>query len=199
MSTSLFQRLEKEAISGGITLRTKESREWFRKRSARMNNTTISRNRLMNANEVQRKSNTITGNMYMFFYDAKHKDTLPYWDRFPLIIAIGPAPDGFHGINLHYLPPLLRAKFLDTLLEITTSKKYTHRKKFGLTYDMLKKSTKMRYFKPCFKHYLTKHVQGNFSKVPATEWEIATFLPTAKWVGAGPKDVYRESRKKVNG
>lgn len=197
MTMSLFQRMEREAVRGGITLRTKESRAWFRRRSARLNNTTISRDRLMNAKEVTDHSDAITGNMYMFYYDAKHKDTLPYWDRFPLIIAIGPAEGGFYGINLHYLPPLLRAKFLDALLDVTTSKKYTKNKKFNLTYEMLTKSAKLRLFKPCFKHYLTKHVKSNFAKVNSTEWEIATFLPTAKWVGAGPKEVYRQSRRSL--
>ena len=39
----------------------------------------------------------------------------------------------------------------------------------------------MRYFKPCFKHYLLNHVKSRFAEVPAPEWEIATFLPTAQW------------------
>ena len=60
--------------------------------------------------------------MNMFFYDPKHKDTLPYYDRFPLSVIIGPAKGGFYGLNLHYLPPVLRAKMLDALMDIATIK-----------------------------------------------------------------------------
>ena len=47
----------------------------------------------------------------------KHKETLPFYDSFPLVIIIGKAKGGFLGMNLHYLPPTLRAKFLDALME----------------------------------------------------------------------------------
>ena len=33
----------------------------------------------------------IVGSMQMFFYDPKTKDTLPYYDKFPLAIIVGPA------------------------------------------------------------------------------------------------------------
>ena len=40
------------------------------------------------------------GEMYLFQYDAKHKDILPVWDQFPLIIFAGPSrktPKNFIG------------------------------------------------------------------------------------------------------
>jgi hypothetical protein len=45
---------------------------------------------------------------------------LPYWDRLPLIFPIEIYPDGFLGINLHYLPPMYRAKLMDALYGILT-------------------------------------------------------------------------------
>ena len=50
------------------------------------------------------------------YYDAKHKATLPYYDGFPLILMLGPAKGGFMGLNLHYLPPVVRARLLDAVL-----------------------------------------------------------------------------------
>ena len=84
----------------------------------------------------------------MFFYDAKHRDTLPYWDAFPLVIAVGTAKGGFYGMNLHYLEIPLRAKFLDELMNITNNKVYDETTRFGVSYRMLKSASKMRYFKP---------------------------------------------------
>jgi hypothetical protein len=66
-------------------------------------------------NTIDEKS---IGKMYTFFYDPKHKETLPYYDLFPLIFVVGPAAGGFLGINLHYLPPVLRAKLMDSLYQI---------------------------------------------------------------------------------
>jgi hypothetical protein len=55
----------------------------------------------------------------------------------------------------------------------------------------------MKYFKPCYKHYLTKHVRGRMAFVPAPEWEIATFLPTADFQKAGISTVYGQSRSMI--
>lgn len=195
--SNLFYNLEIEAFRKGITLRTAESREWFRKKAATMRK--VNRNALMKEEPVQLKSRSVVGNMYMFFYDPKHKKTLPYYDSFPLVIVIGPAEGGFMGLNLHYLPPVLRAKFLDSLLDVTNNRLYDEKTKFDVTYSMLQRASKMKYFKPCIKHYLSSNVRSRFAMVEAPEWEIATFLPTADFQGASKAQVYRDSRKKING
>ena len=192
--SNLFQTVEQEAFRAGITPRTKESRAWFRKKVQRMR---VNRRELMREDPISRESDTITGNMYMFFYDAKHRKTLPYWDSFPLIIAIGPAEKGFYGLNLHYLPIPLRAKSLDELMGVTTDKKYNESTRFNLTYSFLNRAASMKYFRPCYKHYLTKHVKSRLARVQAPEWEIATFLPTAQFEKANKGTIYADSRKAI--
>ena len=192
--SNLFQRLELQAFRAGITPRTKESREWFRKKASNLRS--INREDLMKEEPLKTGARQIVGSMQMFFYDPKTKDTLPYYDKFPLAIIVGPAKGGFHGLNIHYLPPVLRAKFLDALMDIA-DKRITDNSKFGLTYKTLKNASKMKYFEPCFKHYLTEHVKSKFAKVPAPEWEIATFLPTASWSKASSQKVFSDSRKMI--
>ena len=135
--------------------------------------------------------------MYMYIYDPKHKDTLPYYDRFPLTIVAGPAKGGFMGLNLHYLPNVLRAKFLDGLMEVTNNKKYDDSTKFSISVNMLNKASQLKYFKPCLKHYLLDHIRTRLALVPAPEWEIATFLPTAKFEKASRSAVYQDSRSMI--
>ena len=194
--SNLFYTLEIEAFRKGLTLRTQESREWFRRRVA---NLRPNRSELMKEEPLQLKNRGVVGNMYMFFYDPKTKDTLPYYDTFPLVIVVGPAEGGFYGLNLHYLPPTLRAKFLDSLLDVTNNKIYNESTKFQISYNMLQRASKMKYFKPCFKHYLNSHVRSRFAMVEAPEWEIATFLPTADFQKATKAQVYADSKRKING
>ena len=192
--SNIFNRLELQAFRAGITPRTKESRAWFQKKASNLRS--INREALMQEDPLKRGNRQIVGSMQMFFYDPKLKEELPYYDAFPLVIVVGPAEGGFHGINLHYLPPILRAKMLDSLMDIASSKN-TDDAKFRLTYKMLNASSKFKYFKPCFKHYLNDHVKSRFAQVPAPEWEIATFLPTADFRKANRQKVYSDSRKMI--
>lgn len=194
-NSNLFQRLEIEAFRAGITPRTKESREWFQNKASSLRR--VNRTQIMRDESLQLTSRQVIGSMVMFFYDPKHKETLPYYDVFPLVIIIGQAQGGFLGLNLHYLAPALRAKFLDGLMDLTSDDRYDDRTKFRLRYEMLQRSAKLKYFKPCVKHYLVAHVRSRFARVMAPEWEIATFLPTAQFRKARTSQIYRESRRAI--
>jgi hypothetical protein len=190
----LFQKLEFEAFRKGITPRSKESRAWFMNKAKNLN---VSRSKLMKEDPIELRSRPAVGRMYMYFYDPKTKDTLPYYDRFPLIIMVGPAPRGFMGLNLHYLPLDVRAKFLDALLGTINNERYDESTRFRLSYDMLKRASRLKAFRPCLKRYLSSHVRSRLALVPAPEWEIATFLPTADFEKATSSEVYKDSRRKM--
>lgn len=190
--SKLFQTLEYEAFRNGIKPRSQQSMAWFRKQASQLKN--IDRKKLMREDPLVKEYDGIVGSMNMFFYDPKHKATLPYYDKFPLAVVVGPAKDGFYGLNLHYLPLVLRAKFLDALLDVISNNRYNDSTKFKVSYQLLKKTSKMKYYKPCFKHYLNKHVKSHFARVPAPEWEIATFLPTASWAKSKQAAVFADSR-----
>ena len=192
--SNLFQKLEIEAFRKGITPRSKESMAWFRNKAQKLS---PSRRDLLRDESLTLKNRPRVGDMFMYFYDPKHKDTLPYYDRFPLTILVDRAPKGFYGLNLHYLPLDIRAKFLDALLDNLTNKRYDESTRFRLSYEMLKGASRLKAFRPCFKRYLSAHVRSRFAKVEAPEWEIATFLPTADFEKASSSEVYKDSRRKM--
>jgi hypothetical protein len=193
--SNLFQKLEIEAFRKGITPRSKESMAWFRNKAQKLS---PSRRDLLRDESLTLKNRPRVGDMFMYFYDPKTKDMLPYYDRFPLTILVDRAPKGFYGLNLHYLPLDIRAKFLDTLLDNLTNKRYDESTRFRLSYEMLKGASRLKAFRPCFKRYLSAHVRSRFAKVEAPEWEIATFLPTADFEKASSTEVYRDSRRKMS-
>mgnify|MGYP001260011689 FL=1 len=192
---NLFQKLEFEAFRAGITPRTKESMAWFRRKAGAMSS--LTGKKVMNMEPIELQNRQVIGSMFMYFYDPKTKDKLPYYDTFPLSVIVSKAPGGFYGLNLHYLAPTLRAKFLDALMDITNNKAYDDTTKFQARYNILQKTSKLRFYKPCFKHYLSKNVRSRFAYVPPPEWEIATFLPLANFEKASQRQVYKDSRTMV--
>ncbi|MFA6198908.1 MAG: hypothetical protein WC679_00710 [Bacteroidales bacterium] len=134
------------------------------------------------------------GGLFHFLYDAKTKETLPYWDALPLVIPLNMYSDGFLGLNLHYLPNHLKVKLLDVLsgnLEKTINKgKYTERKYLDINYQILTSVAKSELFKPCIKRYLKTHIKSTFIKVNPDDWVDVALLPTARFMKKPEKYVH---------
>jgi len=195
MAESIFTDLEAKAYRQGIQPRTKESLKWFRGQLANMKQ--INRWKLLKDERLHQVSRPRVGEMFMFWYDAKTKDKLPYYDQFPLILMVDRAPKGFYGLNLHYLPLTLRARLFDELRATVNNTTYTENTRMALAYNLLKSTQKLKYFKPCFKRYLTSQVESGIVKVQPTEWEVALFMPTQKFKGATATNVWNDSRRSV--
>lgn len=191
---SLFSTLRQELQGAGFAARSKEARDWFVERVKELNGR-INRNKLLKDSEVKQQNAPKWGYMYMFLYDAKHKETLPYYDRFPLVIMLSPAPGGFLGLNLHYLHPRIRALFLDQLLATISDDKLTEGTRLKLRYQLLARARKFRYFQPCLKHYLFEQMKSRPAQIMAPDWETAIFLPTESFKGAQKTVVWKESKE----
>jgi len=189
---SLFSKIQSDAERAGFLPRTKESRDWFLRKIRSITN--IPATRILNDDSLEVRSRPLIGRMFMFLYDPKHKETLPYYDRFPLILMIGPAEKGFYGLNLHYLPPRQRAMFFDRLMDNMNNKKLDETTRFRLSYNMLSSTAKLRAYAPCFKHYLYKHIVSKTVEVLPNEWEIALFLPTDSFVGQKNVSIWQKTR-----
>jgi hypothetical protein len=192
---SLFDKLNKEATASGIRKNTKRSLGWFREKVAAISS--VNSKSLLNDDNLKQVNTPLVGRMFMYFYDPKTKDTLPHYDKFPLVIMVDKAPGGFYGLNLHYLEPRLRAKFFDLLLEYSNNNKYDKTTRIKMSYDLLKASTKLSAFKPCYKRYLTKHIKSKIAEVPASEWDVAIFLPSEQFKKGSKDSVWKNSKSKI--
>jgi hypothetical protein len=173
--------------------KSKASLEWFREKAS---NRRLSANTVLNGPEYQnnRSNAPIIGSMFLFQYDAKYKETLPYWDMFPLVFPIEMDSKGFLGINLHYLPPTLRASLFDGLTRFKSNRKGQD---LAINYQILTKYSSLSYFRPCVKRYLYGHVKSKFMYIEPEEWPIAIFLPLQKFQKASAGKVYADSRKNL--
>lgn len=201
MTAKVFDNILATGIRAGqVPARTKAAREWYRDKAQGVTKNKVTSDRLVSEMQKERgQSDPMVGSMMMFVYDAKHKATLPYYDKFPLVFPIEPAAGGFLGLNMHYLPPNMRAKLMDALYTITNNKRYNETTKLRASYGVLKNASKFRFFAPTIKHYLLKQVRSKFIYVAPAEWDIALFLPTANWSGASAQKVYADSRKIIQG
>ena len=145
--------------------------------------------------EGKRNNKPFYGKLNMFFYDPKHKKTLPYYDTFPLVLPLETYSDGFLGLNLHYLPIPLRIKLLDRLVDYTNSGDFTKiSTKMMVNYKKLKN---IKLIQPTIHKYLIEHTKSQFRRIDADEWTIATLLPVQQFKKVSESGVWRESRSMI--
>ena len=102
------------------------------------------------------------GRMYMFQYDPKLKESLSFYDTFPLVIPLEYNRTGFKGFNLHYLRPSVRADVLDILKEYLTDNRMSDRTRINITWDRGQRRLSLNELKKCIKSYLTTNVRSRF-------------------------------------
>jgi hypothetical protein len=197
MAIQLFdQLLSKGVRSGQIPGRTQQARDWFRDTASKIKN--INEGNLLRSRDALTNRIEI-GKMYMFSYDPKTKKDLPYYDTFPLIFPFNTTPDGFMGINLHYLPYILRAKLMDLLYNYVNDPKLDDTARLKITYSILSGAATHKYIKPCVKRYLTSQIRSKFINIVPVEWDIALFLPVSNFQKASEQKVWADSTKMVRG
>lgn len=178
-----------------IQTRTVDARSWLRDKAQEVRR--VDSLSIIRQNPANLQNRVMVGHMYMFYYDPKMKEDLPFYDRFPLIFPFRRVKDGFYGINMHYLPYMMRAILMDRLYSLVNNQHMDETTRLRLSYKILTSSAQFRYFKPCVKHYLNNHVKSRFLYIHPTEWDVALFLPTERFVKASKQVVFNNSRRMI--
>jgi hypothetical protein len=134
------------------------------------------------ANSGRRRNFLIPGQMTMFFYSAKYKDELPYYDTFPLVLPFSQDEETFTGINFHYLPVKFRVVLLKNLLDFSTDKKLDETSKIKMQWRFVAGVARYQGVEAAVKKYRFDHVQSQFLFVPAPQWFNAVMLPFERFV-----------------
>lgn len=181
--------------AGQIPARTDAARSWYRETAKGFKN--VTERKMLTGDSTRMVAKIKPGNMYMFQYDPKYKDTLPFYDRFPLIFPFHVEADRFWGLNLHYLPHRLRAQLMDALYSTVNNQRYDETTKLRMSYKLLKSASMIRFFEPCVKQYLYSQLNSRFLYVYPSEWDIALFLPLERFSKATKQQVWSNSRQMV--
>ena len=194
----VLERLWDRAVAEGKdNIKQKESRLWMKQQASKVRD---SKKRIMTPTGTDRAELTDrirVGHAYAWHYDAITKEDLPYWDALPIGFPFQDEGDTFLSLNLHYLPPAVRAKLLDSLLTIASDSVFNDRTKLVMSYRLLKNSSKFKEIIPCIKRYRKDRVRSQFLHVNSQDWVFLCFLPLASWRKAGAQKVYYDSKKKI--
>ena len=173
-----LKRLQKKSIS------------WYSEEIKR-----IKKNRFNKQSFIRQSTETTKrleiGKMYMFEYIAKHRDTLPVWDRYPLVLPFTTTENGFIGINLHYLPHRIRAWLLARLLKHSNEKT----NKVQISWQLLSRLSRANVAEFATHRYLINHITTPFRLVKIEDYSNAIMLPMAGWYGNNRKMVNRFRRQ----
>lgn len=192
--TSKLTQLAKQKTAAQLQSMSRESYRWMMKKIGELSNPTGIASVIAREN---RGNHFYNGGLYFFYYDPKTKADLPYYDRFPLVLALDIQPDYFMGLNLHYLPIQHRIAFLDKLMDFAVLDKNNEIQRMRISYDILNASRQFKEFKPCLKKYLMGHVQSKILAVQSNEWEVAAFLPIQQFRKATASQVWQESLQEI--
>jgi hypothetical protein len=132
------------------------------------------------------------GRMNFFLYDAKYKDKLPYWDRFPLVLPLEETNNGFIGLNFHYLSIPMRLKLLNIITDFATDRRFDEDTRINTTYRQLKRHPIV---KPTIKRYLNSKLDSPFRRINVDEMMMAVLLPIQQFQKQSETKVYSDSRR----
>lgn len=145
----------------------------------------------------KQRSKPVKGSMITYVYLAKHRKTLPYYDRFPLIILLEEITGGtWLGLNLHYVPPKQREWFLEQILKYSSTSNIANNTRFKVDWAKVKH---IKFSEHMIKRYLMPQVRSNIHSIPPSEWINAVNLPTQQFMVNNKKYSSRKVWKNTRG
>jgi len=172
---NIYSRYARRAQEAGVTRGTKESIDWFRKTIRKDRRPTFDR-----VSEGLKNSRVQPGGLFIYEYIPKNKERIPFYDRNPCTLILEMTKDGWYGLNLHYLPPVIRARLLAEFYRKSTT---------GL--NIAKRIGSSAEGKRALKRYIGSQVRGRMKRVPKEDWEIAIQLPFENFAKASAKTAWR--------
>ena len=174
-----------------------KSRAWFQQQMTLLGKQSIQPMRMIKSSSEKNTTRVLPGQMYLFMYEPKTQDSLPYWDQFPLVFPFRKLPDGFIGLNMHYLPYPLRIKLLDRLMEFKNNNRLDETTKLKFSWNLIQGISRLRIAEPCVHRYLMSHLKSPMKRVDSADWASALMLPVERFVGASRQQVWSESTSRI--
>jgi len=181
-----FQKIfDKYRYSPDVVIKSKT---WFSQQVALMSKRSINERKLFSENKTVEKLKP--GKLYLYYYDPKHKATLPWYDKFPLVFPYQADSNSFIGLNMHYLSYYYRIKLMTMLMKFSTNSKLNEKTQLMYSWQVLSSIAQHELVEQTIHKYLIDHVRSVFIEIPATDWYTALMLPVERFTKASKTQVW---------
>ena len=172
--------------------------DWFKKKINDLGgNSPAAKFELMKTTKQKQTSMFLVGSLFIFKYDPKHKETLPFYDTWPCSLIFSIEDNLVRGINFHYLSPLIRGKLFDKLWQVAMVYRNNQQQCKRITWRLLSNAAKYPEVSPAVKSYLYSHLQSRLLKVDIDDWKTAMLLPMESFAKKSFAYVTRDSNQKI--
>jgi hypothetical protein len=130
----------------------------------------------------------------MFKYSPKTAASLPYYDVLPMPIMLAKYPDGFLGLNIHYLPWAKRLQLADRLVRATKNRKRITYSQIKQAWNSLRLPAGYSYL--IIRRYLTTHIQSDIAVFDWDNYRQAAVNIPGKWRKKSEKAVFAAMMQK---
>lgn len=196
MPRSTYQSILHNSTPYELKTLSKQGQGWFRQQIRDIKKNRFNKYQFIINGYQDTVRRLEVGKLYFFEYVAKYggmgsdiptSQQLPVWDRYPLVLPFTTAPNGFIGINLHYLPIRARAWLLDKLLGIAN----IPANKLRINWQILSSLSRIDIGQYATHRYLLNHITSPFRLVRIDDYANAIMLPFAGWYGKDRRLVNR--------
>ena len=102
---------------------------------------------------------TMSGCYFFHYNNPRWRAYLPVFDSRPLIFVLDVTRDHLLAINLHFIKPIYRKRFVDMLVK--ASERFPNKKRFvSWVYEMFKNDPKLKFVKQALRKYLNKRIRN---------------------------------------
>jgi hypothetical protein len=158
------------------------SQRWFNQEVRLMRQTgQISAPRIINSYDGESHLVVDIGDMYLFQYNPKHKDRLPYYDMFPLVIPFSASTDHFVALNFHHLSESMRVYLLEQLYTFKTTPNIDEDTRLLFKWRYLTYYANMSPAYDCVRRYNYANLASSMKKIEPPDWISALLLPLAEY------------------
>ena len=170
---------------------------WYQDMMRKLGMNNIQPQKVIRSDVGEFVTNVQTGNMYLFMYDPKMAEKLPYYDTVPVVVIFKKVPDGFYGLNFHYLPPLFRMKLLDRMMELVSDDTLSEDTRMAVTWKLLNNAARYPGVNVAVKRYLYSQVGSRIMRIFPKDWRKTIMLPIDNFEKASRNVVFNDARSKI--
>jgi hypothetical protein len=189
----LREKFEEFKRKKGIETMSREALKWFLIYSRKFVKTATFRK---TADLGSLTYKPLPGKFYLYRYDPKTKEDMPYYDIMPLVLITEITEDGWYGINFHYMPPSVRLRIMEGFFGTLNDSKLSDNMRLKINWKravtISQAVSAHKYLRHSIKRYLVKQIRSPLIELEPQYWPMVIFLPLSRFKKEKASKVWKD-------